>query len=45
MISDFPVSKDEKADYKAYRQYLRDYTETESWWESEPLKYEEWNEK
>lgn len=42
MISDFPVSKTEKADYKSYRQYLRDYTEQENWWENNPQSFEEW---
>ena len=42
MISDFPVSNDEKDNYKAYRQYLRDYTEQESWWENNPQSFEEW---
>lgn len=27
-----------------YRQYLRDYTETENWYESSPLPFSEWNE-
>ena len=44
MISDFPVSKTEKADYKSYRQYLRDYTEQEEWWTTEPLTFEVWKE-
>lgn len=42
MIADFPISKEEKANYKSYRQYLRDYTEQESWWESSPKTFEEW---
>ena len=42
MIVDFPSSKEEKANYKSYRQYLRDYTEQESWWESNPKTFEEW---
>ena len=42
MIADFPISKEEKANYKSYRQYLRDYTEKESWWESNPKTFEEW---
>lgn len=44
MISDFPVSKTEKAAYKSYRQYLRDYTEQEEWWTTEPLAFEAWKE-
>lgn len=42
MISDFPVSRDEKAKYKAYREYLRDYTEQEDWFEQNPMNFEEW---
>lgn len=42
MITDFPISKEEKANYKSYRQYLRDYTEQESWWETNPKTFEEW---
>ena len=42
MIVDFPISKEEKANYKSYRQYLRDYTEQESWLESNPKTFEEW---
>lgn len=43
MIADYPISDDERELYKQYRTYLRDYTLTENWWESEPLKFEEWN--
>ena len=42
MITDYPVSDEERALYKQYRTYLRDYTLTENWWESEPQKFEEW---
>ena len=43
MIVDYPITSTQKAKYKRYRTYLRDYTLTENWWESEPLKFEEWN--
>ena len=43
MITDYPVSDDERELYKQYRTYLRDYTLPENWWESEPQKFEEWN--
>ena len=43
MISDYPITDDERELYKQYRTYLRDYTLTENWWESNPLKFEEWN--
>ena len=43
MITDYPITSTQKSKYKRYRTYLRDYTLTENWWESEPLKFEEWN--
>ena len=42
MISDYPITDDERELYKQYRTYLRDYTLTDNWWESEPQKFEEW---
>ena len=41
-IPDFPISEEEKENYKAYRTYLRDYTELENWWEANPKTFEEW---
>ena len=43
MIMDYPITDDERELYKQYRTYLRDYTLSENWWESNPLKFEEWN--
>lgn len=43
MIIDYPITDDKRELYKQYRTYLRDYTLTENWWESEPLKFEEWS--
>ena len=43
MITDYPITDDERELYKQYRTYLRDYTLSEKWWESNPLKFEEWN--
>ena len=43
MIVDYPITSTQKAKYKLYRTYLRDYTLTENWWENEPLKFEEWS--
>ena len=43
LIADYPITDDERGLYRQYRTYLRDYTLTENWWESEPLKFEEWN--
>ena len=42
MILDYPISDDERLSYKNYREYLRDYTENDQWWESNPLVYEDW---
>ena len=42
MITDYPITDDERELYKQYRGYLRDYTLSENWWESEPQKFEEW---
>lgn len=42
MIVDFPITDEERESYKTYRQYLRDYTTQEDWWENEPMTYEEW---
>ena len=42
MIVDYPITDDERELYKQYRTYLRDYTLTDNWWESEPQKFEEW---
>lgn len=43
MITDYPIASAQKSKYKQYRTYLRDYTLTKNWWESEPLKFEEWS--
>ena len=44
MITDFPISDEEREEYKAYRQYLRDYTKSEGWWNKEPMIFDEWKE-
>ena len=43
MIVDFPITEEERNQYKAYRQYLRDYTISENWWEENPVSYEDWH--
>ena len=43
MIVDYPITDEERELYKQYRTYLRDYTLTENWQESNPLKFYEWN--
>lgn len=41
-VTDFPITEEEKAQYREYRQYLRDYTKEEDWYEQPPMKFEEW---
>ena len=43
MITDYPISDEERELYKQYRVYLRDYTLTDNWWKVNPLTFEEWN--
>ena len=42
MIVDFPISAETKAQYRAYRQYLRDYPTTNNWYSKNPKTYEEY---
>ena len=42
MIADYPITEEERELYRQYRTYLRDYTLTDNWWESNPLKFEKW---
>lgn len=42
MIVDYPITDEGRELYKQYRTYLRDYTLTDNWWESEPQKFDEW---
>lgn len=42
MLIDYPVTADEREEYKDYRQYLRDYTGQENWWEQNPMDFETW---
>ena len=43
MLPDYPISDSERNLYKAYRSYLRDYTETENWYLNNPLTFSEWS--
>ena len=36
------LTEEEQQDLINYRQYLLDYTDTEEWWETNPLTFEEW---
>lgn len=42
-LVDAPLSDEEKETYRKYRQYLRDYTNQENWWEENPKTFNEWN--
>lgn len=42
MITDFPITEEEREKYKLYRQYLRDYTKEEGWWEENPMDFNTW---
>lgn len=44
MIPDFPITEEERQQYKDYREYLRNYPEEENWYESTPLMFAEWKE-
>ena len=44
MIPDFPITEEERQQCKDYRKYLRNYPETENWYEQNPLTFEEWKE-
>lgn len=42
MISDFPITDVKREQYVKYRQYLRDYTKEEDWYEISPLPFDKW---
>ena len=42
MITDYPITDEERELYKKYREYLRDYTLSENWWKHSPMTFEEW---
>ena len=44
MIADYPISDDERELYRQYREYLRDYTLSENWWEHSPKDFSTWKE-
>ncbi len=43
-LADAPFTEEEKASYREYRQYLRDFTEQDDWWHKTVKSYEEWSE-
>lgn len=42
MLTDYPITDEEREEYKQYREYLRDYPETENWWENPPKDFSTW---
>ena len=44
MITDYPITDDERELYRQYRTYLRDYTLSENWWEHSPKDFSTWKE-
>lgn len=42
MIVDFPINDEDRETMKQYRQYLRDYTKQNNWWESLPDGFADW---
>lgn len=38
------MSADEQTQITNYRRYLLDYTDTENWWEHNPMTFDEWSE-
>ena len=42
MITDYPITDDERELYKQYRTYLRTYPECQDWYKANPKTYEEW---
>lgn len=42
LITDFPITDEERELYKQYREYLRTYPECRDWYKANPKTYEEW---
>lgn len=42
LLADYPITDSECEQYKAYRQYLRDYTQDEGWYLHNPMTLDEW---
>ena len=43
MIVDYPLTEEERQKVKAYREYLRDYTLIENWWQNKPQGLADWS--
>ena len=42
MITDYPITDEERELYRQYRTYLRTYPECQDWYKANPKTYEEW---
>ena len=42
MITDYPITDEERELYKQYRTYLRTYPECRDWYKANPKTYDEW---
>ena len=42
MITDYPITDEERELYRQYRTYLRTYPECRDWYKANPKTYEEW---
>ena len=42
MITDYPITDEERELYKQYRVYLRTYPECRDWYKANPKTYDEW---
>ena len=42
MITDYPITDEERELYKQYREYLRTYPECRDWYKANPKTFEEW---
>ena len=42
MITDYPITDEERELYKQYREYLRTYPECQDWYKANPKTFEEW---
>lgn len=43
MLRDYPIEQLDLDNIVSYRQYLRDYTNSNDWWKARPKSLEEWN--
>lgn len=41
-LNDAPFTTEQKSLYAEYREYLRNYTETEEWWLENPKTFDKW---